>query len=56
MSDSSANGYKEFLKHLGIDHTLTVDDIRSILPDSEKPRVILATKAQTSLKGEKEIE
>lgn len=56
MSDSSANGYKEFLKHLGIDLTLMADDMCSRLPDSEKPRVILATKAQKSLKGEKEIE
>ena len=56
MSDSSANGYKEFLKHLGIDHTLMADDMLSRLPDSEKPRVILTTKAQKSLKGEKEIE
>ena len=51
MSDSSAKGYKEFLKHLGIDSTLMVDDMRSRLPDSEKPRVLLTTKAQKSLKG-----
>ena len=51
MSGSSANGYKEFLKHLGIDPTLMADDMRSRLPDSEKHRVILTTKAQKSLKG-----
>ena len=51
MSGSSANGYKEFLKHLGIDPTLMMADMCSRVPDSEKPRVLLTTKAQKSLKG-----
>lgn len=51
MCESSMNGYKEFLKHLGIDPTLMVADMRSKIPDSEKPRVLLTTTAQKSLKG-----
>ena len=35
MSGSSANGYKEFLKHLGIDPTLMADDMRIREDDSE---------------------
>ena len=31
------NEYKEFLKHLGINPMLMVADMRSRLPDSEKP-------------------
>ena len=31
------NGYKEFLKHLGINPMLMVANMRSRLPDSEKP-------------------
>ena len=34
------NGYKEFLKHLGINPLLMAADMRSRLPDSEKSRLI----------------
>ena len=34
------NEYKEFLKHLGIKPMLMVADMRSRLPDSEKPMFI----------------
>ena len=51
MCESSMNGYKEFLKHLGIDPILMAVDMRSRIPDSEKPRVLLTTTTQKSLKG-----
>lgn len=34
------NDYKALLKHLGIDPTLMTADMRSRLPDSEKPMFI----------------
>ena len=34
------NEYKKFLKHLGINPMLMVADMRSRLPDSEKPMFI----------------
>ena len=34
------NEYKEFLKHLGINPMLMVANMRSRLPDSEKPMFI----------------
>lgn len=46
MIESSMTGYKEFLEHLGIDPILMVADMRSRIPDSEKPRILLTTKAQ----------
>ena len=39
------NKYKEFLKHLGINPTLMVADMRSRLPDSKKPMFISRCKA-----------
>ena len=34
------NEYKEFLKHLGINSRIMVADMRSRLPDSEKPMFV----------------
>ena len=34
------NEYKKFLKHLGINPMLMVADMRSRLPDSEKPMFV----------------
>ena len=39
------NEYKEFLKHLGINLRLMVADMRSRLPDSEKPMFISRCKS-----------
>ena len=38
------NEYKEFLKHLGINPMLMVADMRSRLPDSEKPMFVIKCK------------
>ena len=38
------NEYKEFLKHLDINPMLMVADMRSRLPDSEKPMFVIRCK------------
>ena len=47
------NEYKEFLKHLGIKPMLMVADMRSRLPDSEKPMFVSRCKEFKTCKSAK---
>ena len=49
------NEYKDFLKHLGINTRLMVADMRSRLPDSEKPMFISRCKKFEVCKSVKNI-